>query len=144
MNMSLNNSQIKKPTIVIVEDHDVFREFVSKKLHSLNSSCTVIEAQNAEEGLSLVKTMEPDIVIVDIRLPKMSGIELTRKIKELVPKTNVIILSLYDDAVYREQAITAGASAYVLKQQFQSELIPLLKKLLPDAAPIKINEASNY
>ena len=91
----------------------------------------------------MAKTIEPDIVITDIRLPKMSGIELTRRIKELLPKTIVIILSLYEDPVYKEQAITAGAYAYVLKQQFQSELIPLLKKLLPDAAPKKINEASN-
>ena len=142
--MAPHDSQIKKPTILIVEDHDVFREFVNKKLHSLNSAFTIIEAQNAEEGLTLAKTMEPDIVITDIRLPKMSGIELTRRIKELLPKTIVIILSLYDDAVYKEQAITAGAYAYVLKQQLQSELIPLLKELLPDAASININEANNY
>jgi len=142
--MAPHDSQIKKPTILIVEDHDVFREFVNKKLHSLNSAFTIIEAQNAEEGLTLAKTMEPDIVITDIRLPKMSGIELTRRIKELLPKTIVIILSLYEDAVYKEQAITAGAYAYVLKQQFQSELIPLLKELLPDAASININEANNY
>jgi two-component system response regulator DegU len=142
--MSPHDSQTKKPTILIVEDHDVFREFVNKKLHSLNSTCTIIEAQNAEEGLTLAKTIEPDIVITDIRLPKMSGIELTRRIKELLPKTIVIILSLYEDPVYKEQAITAGAYAYVLKQQFQSELIPLLKELLPDAALTKINDASNY
>jgi DNA-binding NarL/FixJ family response regulator len=141
--MAPRDSEIKKTTILVVEDHDAFREFVIKKLQFLNSTCTLVEAQNAEEGLSLAKTMEPDIVIMDIRLPKMSGIELTRRIKKLLPKTNVIILSLYDDPVYKEQAITAGSSAYVLKQQFQSELVPLLKELVPDAASTKINDASN-
>jgi len=141
--MSSNDSQKGKNTILIVEDHDVFRDFVKKKLSSLFPDCNFVEAQNGEEALSLAKTMEPDIVITDIRLPRMSGIELTRKIKERIPKTEVIILSLYYDPVYREQAIVAGASAYVLKQEMQSELIPILKKLLPDSASSTVpNKAS--
>jgi two-component system response regulator DegU len=133
MNVLSNDIQKKKYTVLIVEDHDVFREFVLKKITSLFSHCNVVEAQNAEEGLSLIRTMEPDLVITDIRLPGMSGIELTRSIKDLFPETKVIILSLYDDPVYKEQAIVAGASAYVLKQQLQTELVPLIKTfVLPE------------
>jgi len=140
--MSLHDSQIKKTAILIVEDHDVFREFVHNKLHSLNSTFTIIEAQNAEEGLTLAKTTGPDIVITDIRLPKMRGLALTRRRKELPPRTIGTLLSISDGSVYKEQAITAGGYAYVRKQQFQSELISLLEKLLLDAAPIKVNEAA--
>jgi two-component system response regulator DegU len=126
------STENKKGTIMIVEDHDVFREFVHKRLVDIFSDYHFLEAQNGEEALELARKHNLNVVLTDIRLPNMSGIEVVKKIKDQHPKIHVIVLSLYDDPVYKEQAIVAGADAYVLKQQLQSDLIPILKKILPD------------
>lgn len=72
----------------------------------------------------------PDIVLMDIGLPKMNGIEATRRIKSAVPQVNVVIVTNHEACEFENEAAVAGANAYMLKHQMQTELIPILTKLL--------------
>lgn len=109
--------------ILIVDDHTLVREGFSKML-DLEENLTVVgQASNYEEAISLTEELQPDIVLMDIRLPGIDGIEATRMIKQNYPKVEVIILSMYDEDEYVFESIKAGASGYVLKDISKEELI---------------------
>jgi DNA-binding NarL/FixJ family response regulator len=93
----------------------------------------VIEASSAEEALALVPVEAPRLVVMDISLPGMSGIEATRQIKAVLPSTKVVMLTIYEGDSYRADATMAGASAYVPKRAMQTELMPTLAALLANS-----------
>lgn len=95
--------------------------------------CRVIEASTGEEAVTLARTEAPQLVVMDIRLPGMSGIEATRQIKATSPSVQVVMLTIYEDDSYRADATAAGASAYVAKQAMHTKLIPTLATLLASA-----------
>jgi DNA-binding NarL/FixJ family response regulator len=130
----MNNVKYKKKvaeaTILIVEDHDALRDSLRKWLSSIFPDCNFIDAKSGEEAIKLASSHLPDIVLMDIGLPKMSGIEATRYILKAVPKTHVVILTIHDVADYKTDASAAGAVAYIPKHAMHSELIPVMTKLL--------------
>jgi DNA-binding NarL/FixJ family response regulator len=87
-------------------------------------------ARSGEEAVAIVSERSPDIVLMDIGLPKMNGIEATRHILKAVPKTHVVILTIHDVIDYKTDASAAGADAYIPKHAMHSELIPMVTKLL--------------
>jgi DNA-binding NarL/FixJ family response regulator len=118
-------------TILIVDDHDLMRGVLRKWLGARFPGCDVIEAASGEEAISLAQVSSPHIVVMDVDLPGMSGIQATARIKAMQPATPVVILSLHDDTMHRTHATQAGASAYVAKEKMASELQSTLAALLP-------------
>ncbi|MDD4870267.1 MAG: response regulator transcription factor [Kiritimatiellae bacterium] len=120
-----------KRSIILVDNHDGMRGIMSNWLGINFPYCTILEAGTGEDCMTLVKTKRPVIVLTDLYLPGIDGIETTRRIKEHDPDIHVVILTLYDDPLHRDAAKNAGARDYVLKYQINKCLIPILKELLP-------------
>ena len=118
-------------TLLIVEDHAVLRSTIRDLLETHFRGFSVLEAETGEEALTLAATHPPEIVLMDISLPGINGLEATRRLKERFPKVRVVIVTIHDNATYREDAMSAGASAYVLKRRMGQELVPVLSGLLP-------------
>ena len=119
-------------TILIVEDHDAVRRALRDWLEVEFPQCRLIEATSGEEAMALVRSESPRLVVMDITLPGMSGIEATRQIKATSPSVQIVILTVHEGDIYRADATAAGASAYVPKRTMQTELIPTLAALLAD------------
>ncbi len=109
--------------VLVVDDHPLFRDGIRERLGSGDESIVVIgEASDGMQAGSLVAALQPDVVLMDISMPDMNGIEATRLIHGQHPDVAVIILSVYDDDQYVHAAITAGASGYLLKTVEAQEL----------------------
>jgi DNA-binding NarL/FixJ family response regulator len=119
--------------ILIVEDHDAVRRALRDWLEVEFPQCRVIEVTSGEEAIALTQIESPRLVVMDITLPGMSGIEATRQIKATLPSAHVVMLTIHDDDTHRTHAVAAGASAYVPKRTMQTELIPTLAALLANA-----------
>ena len=113
---------MEKIKIVVVEDHHLLRQGIMKILDFESDFEILGQAVNGEEACELVKEYGPDIVLMDINMPKMNGIEATAWIKEHYPNTKVIILTIHDGDEYIFEAIKLGAEGYMLKD-IESEKI---------------------
>ncbi len=120
-------------TILIVEDHDAVRRSLRAWLETEFSQCRVIEVASGEDAVALLRVESPRLVVLDISLPGISGIEATRQIKAILPSAQVVILTIHEGDTYRAEATAAGASAYVPKRVMRTELIPTLAALLANA-----------
>lgn len=109
--------------ILIVDDHGLMRAGLHALLEDEPGIEVVGEADSAEQLMHLAGQLHPDIVLLDIGLPGMDGIEATRKIKVNFPKIRVLILSVYEDESLLREAISAGASGYIIKRAAEEELI---------------------
>jgi len=106
----------RRPTVVIVDDHPLFRAGVRQRLLGAVERVEVVgEAGSGEEAVELVESVRPDVVLMDIAMPGMNGIEATRAIKERCPEVAVLILTAYDDSQYVAAILEAGAAGYLLK-----------------------------
>jgi NarL family two-component system response regulator LiaR len=110
-------------TIVLGEDHLITRQGILRLLEDEEGLAIVGEASNGEEAVQLVTELKPDVVIMDIAMPKLNGIEATRQIKVTHPRTGVLILSAYDDDEYVFAMLKAGAAGYLLKSVSGDELV---------------------
>lgn len=116
--------------ILIVEDHVIVRQSLREWLELSFPHYQLLEATSGEEAVTMAQTLNPRLVIMDIGLPGMSGIEAAQSIKEALPDTHVVMLTIYDDEAHRADAAAAGASAYVPKRKVQTELLPIVTRLL--------------
>jgi len=117
----------KRISVVIADDQTLFREGIKDLLENERSIEVVGEAADGPEAIRLVKKLRPHVVLMDIKLPHMDGIEATRQIHKDCPKTNVLILSSYEDESHVMEAIQAGANGYLSKMLPASELVNALK-----------------
>ena len=125
------NGQGSRPTCVIVETDAHVRTTLRQWLTGVFPGCDFLGVGSGEEAMWLVNFQTPTVLLMAIGLPGMSGLEATRRIKRVLPQVKVVILTLYDNMEYRAEAGAAKASAYVLKQTMSTDLVPLLKSLLP-------------
>jgi DNA-binding NarL/FixJ family response regulator len=109
--------------IVLAEDHTLMREGTRRILEQHPDLTVVGEAGDGEQALALVKSLQPDVAILDIRMPKLNGIEVVRRIKDYCPHTKTLVLSGYDDDDYVLAAMEAGATGYLLKTAQAKELV---------------------
>lgn len=116
--------------IVIVEDEFRIRQGLGNLINKVDMGCRVIgEAENGYEGIKMIRDLEPDIVITDIRMPKIDGLEMIEKIKEMGIDCVFVILSGYADFEYARTGIRLGVKEYLLKPATISDVKELLKKL---------------
>lgn len=116
--------------ILIADDHTIFRSGLKLLLGSNPDYEVVGEADNGEKAVRLAKDLQPDIVLIDIGMPVLNGIEATRQIKTQNDEINVLILTMHRSDEYFFQALSAGASGYVLKGAETSELINALNAVV--------------
>jgi DNA-binding NarL/FixJ family response regulator len=109
--------------VVVVDDHELLRAGTRRILDEATGFTVVGEAPDGETALRLVDDLKPDVVLVDIRLPTMNGIDLARRILRDHPATTVLILSAYDDQTYVRAALGAGVAGYLLKTAPGEELV---------------------
>lgn len=134
-------------TIVLGEDHLITRQGILRLLEDEEGLTVVGEASNGEEAVEMVTELKPDVVIMDIAMPKLNGIEATRQIKVINPCTGVLILSAYDDDEYVFAMLKAGAAGYLLKSVGGDELVRAVKAIHngePVLDPIIANKVLNY
>ena len=102
--------------VVIADDHSVFRHGLQMVLQPEPDIDVVAEAQNGREAVTLARTHAPDLILMDVQMPDMSGIEATREIRDAVPDAKVLMLTISDEEDDLYDAIKAGASGYLLKE----------------------------
>lgn len=113
--------------IAIIDDHQLFREGVKRILEFEATFQIVAEGNDGNEVLQLIEEHKPDVVLMDINMPTINGIEATRQLVEKYPKSKVIILSIHDDENYVTHALKTGASGYLLKEMDADALIEAVK-----------------
>ncbi|MTH55049.1 response regulator [Bacillus mangrovi] len=116
-----------KTRIVIIDDHQLFREGVKRILDFEPTFEVVAEGDDGDEAMRIVEEHRPDVVIMDINMPNVNGVEATKQLVEANPETKVIILSIHDDENYVTRALKTGARGYLLKEMDADTLIEAVK-----------------
>ncbi|HPP06931.1 MAG TPA: response regulator transcription factor [Syntrophorhabdaceae bacterium] len=114
---------LEKITVFIADDHAVLREGLKLLLESNEKIKVIGDADNGRDTVKQIKILKPDVVIMDIAMPELDGIEATRQIIEQLPSTSVIILSMHSSPEYVHRSIDAGAKGYILKESAGNEII---------------------
>lgn len=115
--------------IALVDDHSLVRDGVRALLSARPQFEVVGEAENAAQGLKLCEEVKPDILLVDIGLQDMNGLELTQLVRSRCPAIKILILSMYDNQEYVATSIRAGASGYVLKNAPSREIVAAIEAI---------------
>ncbi len=128
-------------TMILVEDESFERNSLMNFIDwNLIGIQIVGEAANGVQGLSLVLELRPDIVLTDVKMPVMDGLEMSRKIRNVAPETKILFLSSYDDFEYAKQAIDLSIQAYLMKPVNEGELLRVVKKASDEVAEKMLNE----
>jgi len=115
--------------VLIVDDHAILRDGIRSILESQEDIVVVGEASDGAEALEYVSNLLPDLVLMDISMPKTNGLEATRLIKERFPQVKVLILTQHDNREYIAPALGAGASGYVLKRSGRREMLNAIRQV---------------
>jgi DNA-binding NarL/FixJ family response regulator len=121
--------------MLVVDDSDIVRRLICQILQTQPDIEVVCEASDGEDAIRKVRVHRPDVVLMDITMPVMNGFDATRRIRHEFPLTLVLIVSQYDSAPFMREAIAAGASGYVVKDNASAELIPALRKTVSEHMP---------
>lgn len=116
-----------KTRIAIIDDHQLFREGMKRILEFEENFEVVAEGADGSEALAIVEQHRPDIVIMDINMPNINGVEATKQLIETYPDTKVVVLSIHDDENYVMRALQTGATGYLLKEMDADTLIEAVK-----------------
>ncbi|HWW17857.1 MAG TPA: response regulator transcription factor [Candidatus Saccharimonadales bacterium] len=120
------------PRVIVVDDHAVIRRGVQGILGAFPEWELCGEAENGQEGVKLAETVRPEIVIMDVSMPGLNGLEATRIIHNILPDTKILLLTLHSSTELVRSAFRAGARGYVLKSDAEHELVRALTVLAGD------------
>ncbi len=118
---------MKTTTIVLADDHHVVRQGFKALLENKQDFSVIAEAGDGLEAVKITARMKPDILVVDLIMPGINGLEVTRQVGRLSPHTRVIVLSMYQDEAYVIEALQNGACGYVLKDSNISDLVKAIR-----------------
>lgn len=124
------NKQSKKFDIVIVDDHILFRNGLKFILDEIENINIVAEASNGKEFLEILKFVKPDLVLMDISMPEMNGVEASKKGIEMYPDLNILILTMFSDDKYYNTFIEIGVKGFILKESDNQELKAAIHNIL--------------
>ena len=122
--------------IAIIDDHEIVRQGIATVLQGDTEFQIVGEAADGETALRVVRETQPDVALVDVRLPEISGIELCYRIQQVSPATRVLILTSYLDANVVRECIRAGAKGFILKDVASTDLRRSIHELMRGASPV--------
>ena len=118
----------RRPAILIADDHQMMADGLAKLLESDFHIAGV--AANGRELLEMARELQPDLVVTDVCMPELTGVEACRKLREIVPRCKTVLISMYPQAEFVREALNAGASGYVLKLAAAAELRTALREAL--------------
>ncbi|MEI7769439.1 MAG: response regulator transcription factor [Chloroflexales bacterium] len=116
--------------IVLADDHQVVRTGVRTMLETALPCQVVAEASAGDEAIALAQQVQPDLMVSDIVMPKVSGLEVVRQVRQIAPNTRIVIFSMHADESYLREALRLGATAYVLKESPGSELVASVQQAM--------------
>lgn len=116
--------------ILIVDDHDDFRKAVRKHLENQNLGVEVLEADCGEVGVAMAAHRLPDIILMDIRLPGIDGLDAASQIKSQFPDSKIIFLTMFETQAFRDAFAIDAASDYIGKSDLYEKLVPAIKQIL--------------
>jgi DNA-binding NarL/FixJ family response regulator len=119
-----------KTRIIIVDDHPIVREGLAGLINKEEDLVVCGQAEDADQAMGVVKTLKPDMVIVDISLKDRSGTELIKDINVQYPSLPVLVLSMHDESLYAERALRAGAKGYIMKYEATKKVVIGIRKVL--------------
>jgi|SRR5437867_10233719 len=119
---------MQKITVLLADDHTVVRQGLRALLEAEEDITVVGEAENGRQAVQMAKRMQPEVVVMDIAMPQLNGLEATRQITKESPKSHVLILSSYSDDEYVQQLTDAGASGYLVKQTAANDLVTAIRE----------------
>ena len=126
----MNAQMLQSPIALVVDDHDAVRRALCERIQASFGQFRMREAGPVDEALKIVEAERVDIVLMDINLPGMDGVNGTRVVLERSPGTSVVVVSILDDSSHRQAARRAGAKEFVCKRAISRELIPALERLM--------------
>ena len=133
--------------VLLADDHTIVREGILSLLQAHSEITVVGTADNGKQAVEKARTTFPDVVVMDIAMPILNGIEATRQLKKLMPQTKVIVLTMYADEEYVLRALHAGVRGYLLKKSAAAELIQAIRRvergdfyLSPDISNVVIDK----
>ena len=133
---------MKRIRVLPVDDQGLFREALATLL-GLHSQLEIVgEAADGEAGVALAQTLRPDVVLMDLRMPGMSGVEATRRLRSLLPEARVLVLTTFEDDDEVLAAIEAGAAGYMLKASPAEKLVEAICTVMRGGSPLEPSVAS--
>jgi two-component system response regulator NreC len=121
---------MNKTTIVLAEDHQIVRQGLRALLESEPGLHIVGEAADGVEAAQLAERLQPDVMVVDLMMPGLNGLEVTQLVGERAPQTQIIILSAFDNEAYVTEALGSGAAGYVLKKSSAADLVQAVHEVV--------------
>ena len=131
----MSNESAVSIRLLIADDHALVRSGLRSMLQREPGVEIVGEARNGREAVELCRSLEPDLVLMDVRMPEMDGLEATRAIKQECPGTGVLMVTMHENRDYMLEATKAGAAGYVLKDASRNELISAIRRVVDVEPP---------
>jgi DNA-binding NarL/FixJ family response regulator len=119
-----------KTKVLIVDDHPIVRNGLKMLIQQQPDIIVCGEAEDAHKALDIVESKVPDVVIIDISLKSTSGLDLVKDIKARYPKILMLVLSVYDESIYAERVLRAGAAGYIMKKEVATNILAAIRKIL--------------
>ena len=135
-NGSRDQTPVRAARLLIADDHALVREGLRTMLSGEDGIEVVAEAHDGEQALSLCRELEPDLVLMDVRMPVMDGLEATKRIKAEMPQTSVMMVTMHENPDYLFEAIKAGVAGYVLKDAPGERLVGAVRRRLEGESPL--------
>lgn len=127
---------MKRVRVVLADDHALVRQGITAFLEEAGEIVVVAEAEDGERALELVAEHKPDMAILDIRMPKLSGLDLARRIRADHPQVKILVLTAYDDDPYVFALLRAGVDGYILKTADSTQLIQAVRQIMEGEAAL--------
>jgi len=137
----LDNSAVR---VLVVEDFEPWRQFIHSELNKRTDLAIVSEATDGLEAVQKAKELQPDLILLDVGLPSLNGIEVARRIREQNPKSKILFVSENRSSDVAEEALRAGGGGYVVKSDVASDLLPAVDAVLSDRQFISASLANHF